>query len=358
MASLFNSSGILCYYGFRSVRQLWNSDFATGSMDCRKDAYLEFIDYPFATNPTLCITVNNTDLFTTQPGVQMTFLGKLPDLAPFDAVTYGIRKPEEQYEPLLSNYLTLGLNTRSRFKIELSHQIKDCNATAGGQPKCLSNFQQSCIEQACNCTYPVITDDQAADLAEQIPGSCAKKNLEGTCNYNSTGFLCPPGLGGSRAIFCTLDQICGSKAAQHACPLPSCDDPTFPQISTFTPIDNRVLDGAAGIDANTTEALRGVFLLSVILESQTITIVQEVLGYTALSYFGSVGGMMGLLLGFSMLTIMEWVEGCCKIGKKVEEAAVDEVVDILTDDDDEQAEKAAAEAARSGQTPAASATRV
>lgn len=49
---------------------------------------------------------------------------------------------------------------------------------------------------------------------------------------------------------------------------------------------------------------------------------------------------MGLLLGFSVLTVAEWIEGCCRIGKKVEEVAVDEVVDILTDDDEEAAKPA------------------
>jgi hypothetical protein len=352
MASMFNSTGILCYYGYRTWRQLWNSDFASGSQDCRDDAKLEWIDYPFSTAPTLCLTTNNSDLFATQTGVRMTFMGKLPAVSPFDQLTYGIRKPDQQYEPLLSNFLNIGVMTRARFRYSLSQSIKDCNSTTGGQAKCLSSFQQNCIETACNCTYPVITDEQAADLPEQLHGACVTKNLRGLCNYNTTGYTCPSFLALQRAKQvraiaannCTLEQVCASQAGQNACPLPSCDASSFPQVATSTSLSRNVLDGVVPEGGNETEYFRGFFVLSIILDSQTITIIQEVEGYTALSYFGSIGGMMGLLLGFvgaravtlldladflihrhrfSVLTIAEWVEGFCKIGKRVEETSHD-----------------------------------
>jgi len=308
-------------------------------------------------SPTLCLTTNNTDLFAKQTGVQMTFVGKLPTLTPFDSITYGIRKPEEIFEPLLSNFVTIGGQARVRFSYDIVQEIKNCNSTTGGQPKCLSSFQQACIETMCNCTYPRIEDSDAADLPSQLPGSCVSKHIRGSCGYNLTGLPCPAGLGFPNTDTCTLEQICGSDAGQQVCPLPSCEEPSFPSIATSTPIDRRILDGAVPPAGNESSYLDGVFVLSVVLGSQTITYAAEEVSYTSLSYFGAVGGMMGLLMGFvfsrsssdqnfawlnclptprllkfSVLTIMEWVEGFCRIGKRVEETAVEEIAGVLVDD--------------------------
>lgn len=291
MTSLFQSSGVLCYYGWRSLRQLWGSDFAATTL-CREAASLEWVDYPFATSPTLCLKTKPQKAY--QAGISMTIIGKVPDMNGFDQLTYGLRRPEEQFEPLLANFLETGLNTRVRFGTTVSTFIKACNDTTGGQPKCLASFQQSCIEKICNCRYPVINDTGANDLPEQLPGSCVVKNLQGQCNYNMTGFPCPAGVNpASRPNGCTLNDVCGSDQARRACPLPSCVDTAYPQSASVAFIDPAIFNETGVINA--TDAMNGLFILSVILNSQTVTLAQEVVAYTPLSYFGAVGGMVSLI---------------------------------------------------------------
>ncbi|KAI9024864.1 hypothetical protein DFJ74DRAFT_666459 [Hyaloraphidium curvatum] len=340
LVNLFNSSGILCFYGNRTPRQLANSDYVTGSERCRSDGQLSFIDYPFASSPTLCFTTPaNGSIAATQPGYSMIVVGRLPGLATFDSITYAIRKPEEQYSPLLANLLTLELTTRVRFSISRSTIINNCDSRPGGQSRCFATFQQSCIEQACSCSYPTINTTNGADLPSQLPGSCASKNLNGTCNFTQYPYPCRPPYSGSN---CTLLQACGPEAAKAACPLPSCEEYEFPQTASTKPITAAMLNATVnGAQINGTAAVDGTFILSVVLNDQMVTRIDETHAYTPLTYFGSVGGMMGLLLGFSVLTILEWIEGCWIIGKRVERAATSDQVDLQFVADEEKGGKGA-----------------
>lgn len=326
LESLFNTSGILCYYTMRNVRQLWNLEYTDETKDCRVHSRLEWIDYPFATSPTLCLSTGNQTLESQSAGSQILLIGKLPNLDTFDSITYSIKRTEDQFQPLLANFLTLGLQTRVRFSTSYTTSIKECDDRPGGQPKCMSDFQQRCVERVCNCTYPVITDPIASDLAEQLPGSCAAKHRLGLCNYDKNIFPCAPGNPKIKvANVCNLNDLCGSARALEACPLPSCEQTGFPQVASSRPLSSGVLNGT-GLNSSGAE---GIFILQAVLNSQTVTYIREESAYTPLMYFGAVGGMMGLLLGFSMLTIMEWIEGCFKIGRKVQHVAAEEVVELL-----------------------------
>ncbi|KAI9024648.1 Amiloride-sensitive sodium channel-domain-containing protein [Hyaloraphidium curvatum] len=333
LETLLNSSGVLCYFGWRTLRQLWNSDYSLGTQSCRENATLTWADYPFASSPTLCITTP-PGLLAEQPGVSLRFIGRLPFLEPFDTVTYSLRTPESQIEPLLSNFVVFGANTRVRFQTTISKSLKECDPNPGGQPVCFSRFQQQCIERACDCKYPVIEPGMAEeDLAAQLPGSCASKNREGTCTYHDPIFPCPDS---KKHRNCTLQTLCGPTESKKACPLPSCEETDYPQVASLSPISETTFEDVANGTAGT------LFVLSVLLETQTVTLIEETEAYTVLSYLGAVGGMMGLLLGFSVLTILEWFEGCFHIGTKVEEIIEEAAEDagLISDSDDEEEGKA------------------
>ncbi|KAI9009069.1 hypothetical protein DFJ74DRAFT_686740 [Hyaloraphidium curvatum] len=306
IADIFNSSGVACFYGLHTAHQLLRYEIPSNGSGCSARSTVSFVDYPFAWSPTLCITTPG-DLVADHPGYTLTIVGRVPGLGVLDQLTYGIRQADAQFQPMLANLLSTGIHTRERFHIGITRNIRNCDPQPGGQPKCLADFQQQCVEKACSCGYPAVAGNVSlSDLVEQLPGSCADKYLNGTCAMAQHGFPCPLWIPGTN---CTLSQLCGPDAAQRACPYPSCDETAFPSASSFAPLDAGEL-AALGVDAG---AASGAFLLSVVLESQMVSRVDEEPAYTPLSYFGSVGGMVGPTLGCGARS--GWLNGVPRGGR-------------------------------------------
>lgn len=322
MTGLFNTSGVLCYFTWQSLKQLWQGRFETAT-DCRSTASISFVDYPFALQPTLCLTTT-VPLFAEAAGASITFIGHLPN-ASSDTLTYAIRRNGEVYQPQVSNLVTMGAHTRVRFSIQNYTFIQDCDPRPGGQPECFAEFQQACVEESCNCSYPILNDINSFDMSTQIPGSCVLANLNGTCTYTTSGLTAPPNSQLTCGTNCTLAQVCGSTQAQRSCPFPSCETSLFPQVTSLAPISPSLFATSSSPDFNS--SVSTLFALTLVLDSQLIEVIEQVPGYTTLSYLGAIGGMLGLLLGYSVLSIAEWLEGCWRVMRKV--GGADENVEMV-----------------------------
>ncbi|KAI9009062.1 hypothetical protein DFJ74DRAFT_686730 [Hyaloraphidium curvatum] len=173
VADIFNGSGVACFYGLHTARQLLRYEIPSDGSGCSARSTVSFVDYPFAWSPTLCITTPG-DLVADQPGYTLTIVGRVPGLGVLDQLTYGIRQADAQFQPMLANLLSTGIHTRERFHIGTTRNIRNCDPQPGGQPKCLADFQQQCVEKACSCRYPAVAGNVSgsslSDLVEQLPG--------------------------------------------------------------------------------------------------------------------------------------------------------------------------------------------
>jgi hypothetical protein len=271
--------GVRCTFGFSAT----TTGSALNGQDCRSTARKEWSDYPFGVSPTACLRFNAEGEYVANlPGTTMTFIVNVPGLANSIATAnFQLLDPKDSVHPLLSNLIDVSSATKVLFQKSTSSQLDSCTNDAGGQRTCAIKAEQKCVETVCGCTYP---DPYSP---EDLPGSCAAKLQRGECVYGRPIYQCP----GKINQLCALEDICSPKNIFAQCPYPSCFTMAFP----FSASTNQLPSQFQGT---------GIFVMSVVLRSVDVNTMVEVRGMTLLDFFGSIGGMMGLLLGFSVVRRM------------------------------------------------------
>ncbi|KXS08836.1 hypothetical protein M427DRAFT_39900 [Gonapodya prolifera JEL478] len=289
-----SSMGVKCDFGLSYVKSTKNE-----VSDCRKDATVEYVDWPFGVSSSVCMSFNpgttTANRTAASRGTVMTIQGS--GFHSDDDLRFMVQSKNSSYYPLQGQRIEIGSVVTATFSKTSITRIKNCNTNSSyDQLECYENFEKNCIQQACGCKYISLESIRNSNIgqgAETCQEMFWLDSLYNTSCFAAKNLPCTSAPDAPRT--CQLEDVCGDKKVQELCPDLSCSWEDWPTSTSV-------------VTAAAADPVHG-FSLELILDDLVVENVSEGQSYTTFNFAGDLAGMIGVTLGFGALTVMELVDG-------------------------------------------------